>query len=222
MLWCSRWLLVRLGVTGWLLVGVPACSHEGVDPHVRDGVAGADRVSRVSPESENDDARARELAAAYAQEVATDSDRRLAEQGDADAQALLSVVYYNGRGVTQDYEEAVRWARLAADQGNARGQSMLGAAYYNGHGVAQDLGEAARWTRLAAEQGDVSAQALLGVLYLNGAGVSQDDVSAYTWLTVAALDGGVAGIGRLRDLIANRMTPEQIAQAQSRARDWGK
>ena len=99
---------------------------------------------------------------------------------------------------------------------------MLGAAYYNGHGVAQDHGAAARWTRFAAEQGDVSAQALLGVLYLNGAGVPQDDVSAYKWLTVAASDSGVAGTGRLRDLIANRMTPEQIAEAQARARDWGR
>lgn len=32
-----------------------------------------------------------------------------AEQGDADAQLNLSVMYANGRGVPQDYKEAYAW-----------------------------------------------------------------------------------------------------------------
>ncbi|HIE87808.1 MAG TPA: sel1 repeat family protein, partial [Gammaproteobacteria bacterium] len=39
-----------------------------------------------------------------------------ANQGDADAQYLLGLMYANGRGVPQDDKEAVRWYRLAADQ----------------------------------------------------------------------------------------------------------
>ena len=35
-----------------------------------------------------------------------------AEQGDADAQFNLGVMYHNGRGVMQDYKEAVEWYRL--------------------------------------------------------------------------------------------------------------
>ena len=31
----------------------------------------------------------------------------------------LSVMYGNGKGVTQDYQEALKWDRLAADQGDA-------------------------------------------------------------------------------------------------------
>ena len=41
-----------------------------------------------------------------------------AEQGDADAQFNLGVMYETGGGVLQDYAEAVRWYRLAAEQGH--------------------------------------------------------------------------------------------------------
>ena len=40
-----------------------------------------------------------------------------AKQGDAQAQALLGVMYYEGHGVRQDDAEAVRWYRQAAAQG---------------------------------------------------------------------------------------------------------
>ena len=45
-----------------------------------------------------------------------DEVRALAEQGDADAQFNLGIMYANGRGVPQDDAEVVRWYRLAADQ----------------------------------------------------------------------------------------------------------
>ena len=47
--------------------------------------------------------------------------RRLAEQGDADAQYNLGYRYVTGIGVPQDRAEAVRWLRLAADQGHTHG-----------------------------------------------------------------------------------------------------
>ena len=40
--------------------------------------------------------------------------RALAEQGDAEVQYNLGGMYQLGRGVPQDYAEAVRWYRLAA------------------------------------------------------------------------------------------------------------
>ena len=39
----------------------------------------------------------------------------LAEQGDADAQYNLGLMYENRRGVPQDYKTAVKWYRLAAE-----------------------------------------------------------------------------------------------------------
>ena len=39
----------------------------------------------------------------------------LAEQGYAGAQYNLGLIYANGKGVTQDYKEAVKWYRKAAE-----------------------------------------------------------------------------------------------------------
>ncbi|MCZ6876080.1 MAG: sel1 repeat family protein, partial [bacterium] len=40
--------------------------------------------------------------------------RPLADQGDAAAQNTLGYMYELGKGVSQDYQEALRWYRLAA------------------------------------------------------------------------------------------------------------
>ena len=41
--------------------------------------------------------------------------RPIAEEGDARAQGLLGGMYGQGKGVTQDYQQAVKWYRLAAE-----------------------------------------------------------------------------------------------------------
>ena len=61
--------------------------------------------------------------------------RKAADQGIAEAQFNLGVMYRDGQGVTQDYAEAVKWFRKAADQGNADAQFNLGVMYRNGEGV---------------------------------------------------------------------------------------
>lgn len=89
--------------------------------------------------------------------------------------------------------------------------------YGNGEGVLQDDVEAVRWYRLAAEQGDAKAQGNLGAMYANGEGVLQDNVIAHMWLNIASANGDAQG-GEKRDIITKRMTREQIADAQARAR----
>jgi len=84
------------------------------------------------------------------------------------AQNNLGANYYHGRGVKQDYKEALKWYRLAAEQGFAAGQDNLGASYYHGHGVKQDYKKAVKWFRLAAEQGFFLAQNNLGLMYATG------------------------------------------------------
>ena len=63
---------------------------------------------------------------AQAQTPEVDALRARAEQGDAGAQADLGLMYVSGRGVLQDFAEAVRWYRLAAEQGNVGAQGSLG------------------------------------------------------------------------------------------------
>ncbi len=78
--------------------------------------------------------------------------RPLAEQGNANAQFFLGVMYDKGRGVTQDYAKAVKWFRKAAEQGHARAQALLGIAYDMGQGVPQDDVQALKWFYLAASR----------------------------------------------------------------------
>ena len=83
--------------------------------------------------------------------------RRLAEQGDAEAQFNLGFMYANGEGVPEDDAEAVRWYRMAAEQGYARAQSILGLMYANGEGVPENYVRAYAWLNLAAAQGHETA-----------------------------------------------------------------
>ena len=143
-----------------------------------------------------------------------------AQQGNADAQFNLGLMYDNGRGVPQNYKEAAKWYRLAAEQGLAAAQLNLGVMSGQGQGVPQDYKEAVKWYRLAAEQGDALAQANLGLMYNNGQGGPQDYVLAYMWTNIAvdnAPSNQLQQIVNYRDAIAKNMTPQQIVEAQERA-----
>ena len=83
--------------------------------------------------------------------------RQLGDQGNAQAQANLGLMYFEGDGVRQDYAEAMKWYRLAADQGEAEAQNGLGRMYELGQGAAQNYDEAMKWYRLAADQGNANA-----------------------------------------------------------------
>jgi TPR repeat protein len=139
--------------------------------------------------------------------------RVLAEQGDADAQFNLGLMYANGDGVPQNDAESAKWFRLAAEQGDAPAQSTLGVMYANGEGVPQNHAEAVKWHRLAAEQGHASAQFYLGVMYHNGEGVPQNHVMAYVWESLAAAQGH-ENARKNRDISVKQLTPEQLARGQ--------
>ena len=65
----------------------------------------------------------------------------------------LGALYWQGRGVPQDFAEAARWFQLAAKQGYAKAQAALGDLYLVGWGVPRDNRAAQIWFRKAAEQG---------------------------------------------------------------------
>jgi uncharacterized protein len=150
--------------------------------------------------------------------------RPLANQGNAIAQAHLGLMYTFGRGVPKNDAEAVAWLRKAAAQGNSEGEGRLGVMYLYGEGVPQDYAQAHMWLRKGAEQGDFVAQDSLGYLYETGKDVPQDYVQAHMWYNLAASDAQDAAMSdtasQQRDLVAAKMTPAQIAEAQRMAREW--
>ena len=162
------------------------------------------------------------LAAAHAQE-SLDQLLVRGQQGDATAQSKLGWMYATGDGVPQDHGEAVKWLRRAADQGNVAAEINLAVSYAKGNGVAQDYAEAANWYRKAADQGNGAAQRNLGAMYLEGQGVPQDYVLAYVWLDIAAntLSGADReAVTKERDLIATKLTPEQLLRATQMLHAW--
>jgi uncharacterized protein len=118
-----------------------------------------------------------------------------------------------------DYTRALRLLRPLADQGVAEAQNMLGSMYERGYSVTVDFTEAVKWYRLAANQGVADSQFRLGIMYYLGQGVLQDYVHAYKWFSLSAARGSKDGAVD-RDIIAKKMTPAQIVEAQKLAREW--
>jgi len=115
-----------------------------------------------------------------------------------------------------DYATALQIWRPLAEQGNALAQTALGVMYYNGKGVAKDFNEAVKWYRLAAAQGNVSAQVDLSSMYYEGEGVAEDFIRAHMWLSIAATQGN-ADVARMRDIVSNGMTAQQLVESKAMA-----
>jgi TPR repeat protein len=90
--------------------------------------------------------------------------RKAADQGDANSQTLLGVMYAVGRGVPKDEAEAVKWYRKAADQEDAKAQTLLGLMYETGLGVPKDKTEAYKWYLLAGAQGNEQAKKNISII----------------------------------------------------------
>ncbi len=117
-----------------------------------------------------------------------------------------------------DYPQALRILRGLAARNDVEAQYRLGALHENGTNVAQSYIEAVKWYRLAAAGGNAKAQYSLASMYLNGLGVPQDFTRAHVWFNLAAIWGGTEAASS-RDLVAKRMSPQQVAEAQKNARE---
>jgi TPR repeat protein len=96
---------------------------------------------------------------------------------------------------------------------------MWGVCYYVGTGVAKDQAEATKWYRKAAKQNLAAAQYNLGMCYYNGEGVAKDWVEAYQWVLLGARQGDEDAKKNIT-VLESKLTPEQIADGKTRARDF--
>ena len=65
----------------------------------------------------------------------------------------MGIRYKEGRGVAQNYKEAVKWFQKAAEQGNVDAQVSLGARHAFGEGTPKNFIRAHMWFVIAASQG---------------------------------------------------------------------
>ena len=139
-----------------------------------------------------------------------------AEQGDPFAQFNLGIMYELGDSIPQNYSEAVRWYRAAAQLGNDPAMYNLAIKLEDGIGVQENDVEAALWYRISAEHGYIDSQYNLGLMYFYGNGVPENHVRAYMWWSVAAAQGYERAKTN-RDILIDRLTPDQLARGQDMA-----
>ena len=118
-----------------------------------------------------------------------------------------------------DYATAYREWFPIAERGDAKAQYNLGVIHANGKGVPKNYAKAVKWYRKAAEYGHAGAQFGLGSSYFLGRGVPEDYIKAYMWLSLANGQGHEKAVKGL-DVINEKMTPAQLAEAEKLARKW--
>jgi len=138
-----------------------------------------------------------------------------AEEGHADSQFNVALMYEQGIGVGKDEKQAVVWYGKSAALGNSAAQYNLGVLYENGRGTEIDYAKANEWYRKAAVQGDALAIGNLGMLYVRGQGVKEDKVAGVALLLVSAtLDPSPENHARQNITATRGLTTEMIMEAQ--------
>ncbi len=157
--------------------------------------------------------------------------RAEAETGDGYAAYRLGVEYFDAQHVERNFETAARYQQLAAELGHAAGMFELGAAYEGGLGVERDIAQAASWYLEAARRGFPPAQHNVATMFEDGVGLEQDLVQAYLYYSLAVEQGfrvnfiqdeasGQSVFVDPRATLRERMTPEEIAEAEAAVRDF--
>ena len=143
-----------------------------------------------------------------------------ANQGGADAQFTLGLLYKRGAGTLQDTKQAVYWYTKAAEQGHVQAQYELGRLYlFSGDDeVPQDYKQSVYWYTKAAEQGHILAQNKLGNIYEYGEEAPQDYKQAFFWYTKAAEQGHVFAEYD-RDKMLEKMSQSQIEEVQKLSKE---
>ena len=117
--------------------------------------------------------------------------KEAAELGIPEGQILLSLCYYYGAFVHDNYEKAFKWTREAAKHGHVIALHNLGECYSIGAGVSRDHHEATKWFRKAAEHGFAESQYGFYLCYLVVDETGEYDRESAKWLRAAAEQGHV-------------------------------
>ncbi len=115
--------------------------------------------------------------------------RIAAADGDPSASFEVGVRFAEGKGVKQDFAEAIKWYSRSAAKGFPLAQYRLGALYERGEGTDVDFVRARVWYERAARKGNVKAMHNLAVLLASGQAGVTDYGAAAQWFREAAERG---------------------------------
>jgi TPR repeat protein len=119
----------------------------------------------------------------------------------------LGRLYETGKGVPQDYNEAVGWYTRAADLGNIKAMLKLAVVQREGlPGVPPNLPSSTSWLQRAGEMGSIPAALELGRAYQAGIGTAPNPQEAVKWYEIASAGGAVSAEYGLGTLYKNGVT----------------
>ncbi len=140
---------------------------------------------------------------------------RLADDGDASAQAQLAFRYSVGEGVRRDRRLAIRWGRLAADAGNVSAKFNLAQDELEVGGTAHVADALVLleqvWNEPDAESAlRASAAVNIGWVLKNGEAGASDTEQVERWYVRAARLGNARAMYNLGLLFSERADPERM------------
>ena len=141
----------------------------------------------------------------------------LAEAGNVDAQGAIAGMYFEGRGVEQNFDRAREWEQLAAEQGHPIAQNNLGLMYRS----MNNREEAIKWLTAAAKQNLPYAQSALGDVLSEDLKQSEDTqrtsknyAEALKWYKAAAAQNYHMACHRLGEIYEEgKIVPKDEAEA---------
>ncbi|ODQ55794.1 HCP-like protein [Saitoella complicata NRRL Y-17804] len=159
----------------------------------------------------------------------------VASKGDASAQSILGVLYYDGsRTQERNFGEAMYWFRMLAKQvwlsGIAPGRAIhsptsditslaakaagyIGRMYLRGEGVEQDLWKAFDWFRRGVSMGDAMSQNGVGHMFLNGLATKKDVDKAREYFKASAEQGFAPAQVNFAKLLLASPQPSSLSAA---------
>ena len=114
--------------------------------------------------------------------------KKIAKDGDLNAQVSLASIYIKGNVVTKSCKKALVLYEKAAEQGSAYAEYSLGKLYEHGECSKQNKKKALSFYLKSAKQGNKKAQFNLSALYYELSGI-KDLQRSYQWGVIAQKNG---------------------------------
>ena len=146
-------------------------------------VSGCSANAKKDPEAIYRDAAL--LASTGRHEEAAHMLRKAAELGHGKAMSDLGALYSNGIGVSEDWEEAVKWWTKAVQAGDSEAMYNVGVYHYK----QGQFSKAFLWFHEAATRGIAAGMMRVGSMHMKGEGVPEDSEEGLRWVRAAAKAG---------------------------------
>ncbi len=141
----------------------------------------------------------------------------MSNEAMADCHAAAGELLADGKELTPNPPEAVRWYRKAAEADNPAAEWKLGEFYWKGFGVEANQVLAAQWRQKALKHGTPELMTEYGNMLRTGTDVAQDLRGAFQWYGRAAVIGYPPAMLNLGIMYAEGMG---VPQSNTNAYVW--